>query len=175
VKTCTRCKTHKDLSQFHLDPKTKDLRVSRCKACVAHNSKSWYEKNKETVKAKALGYHTRNRDICIARQRRYLDKNPVLAIGRPLVKYWPGSTPQQAYDNYSRMLEQQNNLCAVCYRSETAKDSRTGKVKRLSVDHDHTTGKVRGLLCAKHNKAVGLLDDSINLCYGLIKYLKGNE
>lgn len=44
--------------------------------------------------------------------------------------------------------------------------------QRLSIDHDHVTGKVRGLLCSKHNTALGMVNDSIEELEGLIAYLR---
>jgi hypothetical protein len=50
----------------------------------------------------------------------------------------------------------QNGCCAMCGRSEWAK--RNGKVKRLSVDHDHDTNAPRELLCSRCNMIVGILE-----------------
>jgi hypothetical protein len=58
--------------------------------------------------------------------------------------------------DYDRMVEEQGNRCAICKEFETAK--KNGKVMRLHVDHDHATGKVRGLLCADCNHFVGWVE-----------------
>lgn len=76
--------------------------------------------------------------------------------------------------DYARLLEQQNGVCAVCERPETKKH-RLGKVQLLSVDHDHKTGKVRGLVCADCNLALGHTDDSITRLKRLISYLKKHQ
>jgi len=57
-------------------------------------------------------------------------------------------------DDYERMVKEQNGLCAIC------KNPPRGKTKRLSVDHDHETGKVRGLLCVPCNRALGYLENN---------------
>jgi hypothetical protein len=57
-------------------------------------------------------------------------------------------------EKYDELLIKQNSVCAICGNPETAK-SRTGNIRLLSVDHDHTTGAVRGLLCVSCNTAVG--------------------
>jgi len=56
-------------------------------------------------------------------------------------------------EDYDLMLEQQNGKCAICKSEEP-------KGKRFSVDHNHKTGEVRGLLCNPCNMAIGLLKDS---------------
>lgn len=62
-------------------------------------------------------------------------------------------------DQYNQRVRQQVGRCAICRRAETAKSS-GGKVKRLSVDHDHVTGAVRGLLCHRCNIVVWALEDN---------------
>ena len=59
--------------------------------------------------------------------------------------------------DYNRMLEQQKGLCAICKQPETCIQS--GKVRRLTVDHNHLTGKVRGLLCIICNTKLGVLEN----------------
>lgn len=54
-------------------------------------------------------------------------------------------------------------LCHIC--------GGRGNIKRLSVDHDHETGKIRGLLCFHCNQAVGLLKDSPDLAANVYSYL----
>jgi hypothetical protein len=55
----------------------------------------------------------------------------------------------------------QKNLCGICGNKE--KCTHKGKLVRLSIDHCHTTGKVRGLLCRKCNLAIGNFNDSKEL------------
>jgi len=59
---------------------------------------------------------------------------------------------------YEEMLSAQDGCCAVCERPERV--MRGDKVKRLAVDHDHTTGKIRGLLCSHCNQAIGKFEDN---------------
>jgi len=69
-----------------------------------------------------------------------------------------GITPEQ----YDKMLKTQNGVCAICHRPET--NHLRGILRCLSVDHDHTTGVIRGLLCAKCNQGIGSFgDDPVRL------------
>ena len=57
---------------------------------------------------------------------------------------------------YDELYQKQKGGCAICGLEETDKNQHG--VKRLAIDHDHNTTMVRGLLCAKCNRALGLLD-----------------
>lgn len=69
-------------------------------------------------------------------------------------------------EQYEEMLVRQDNKCAICRRPP--------KTMALSVDHDHSTGSIRGLLCGNCNAAIGMLDDSPVLLGAAIAYLKEN-
>ena len=66
--------------------------------------------------------------------------------------------------DYEQMVAEQNNLCAICGKKEE------GKV--LCIDHDHATGKVRGLLCSNCNIGLGNLKEDIQIFLAAIAYLK---
>lgn len=69
-------------------------------------------------------------------------------------------------EDYYVLLGRQGGKCAICgYSKRSAKD------KRLAVDHDHDTGKLRGLLCGKCNTAIGMLNDSLTLLGAAAIYL----
>lgn len=75
-------------------------------------------------------------------------------------------------EEYDRMMTEQDGRCAICGLDEPNSHGRTGTKFRLSVDHCHDTGRVRGLLCQKCNRAVGLLGDDIDLLKKAIDYLE---
>lgn len=58
---------------------------------------------------------------------------------------------------YNTMLWLQNGVCKICEQPETITNGITNKIKPLAIDHCHDTGKIRALLCAKCNSAIGLL------------------
>jgi len=69
------------------------------------------------------------------------------------------------------MLESQNNVCKVCNQPEKAVHRITKQPVALSVDHCHTTGKIRGLLCSGCNTGIGKLKDSPEILSKAIEYL----
>lgn len=72
-------------------------------------------------------------------------------------------------DRYNRILEEQNGVCAICKRPE--KSTRNGVIRCLSVDHNHTTNEVRGLLCSNCNTSIGKMMEDKALLQSAIAYL----
>ncbi len=69
-------------------------------------------------------------------------------------------------DQYQSLLIEQDSKCTICgTKQEDFK-------RKLSVDHDHITGQIRGLLCFKCNSAIGLLNDDPELIKKAYKYIK---
>lgn len=77
-------------------------------------------------------------------------------------------------DDYNKIFKEQNGVCKICLQPETVKDE-FGRLKKLVVDHCHIDGHIRGLLCHKHNLALGLINDSTTILYNAIKYLKDDD
>lgn len=65
-------------------------------------------------------------------------------------------------EDYEKMIEDQNGQCLICEESP----------EKLHVDHDHTTGKIRGLLCHHCNVALGHAKDNPIILERMIKYLE---
>ena len=72
-------------------------------------------------------------------------------------------------DEHTQMYEEQNGVCAICEKPGD------GKWKKLCVDHDHKTGKVRQLLCRNCNMILGQVDDNINHLEKLTEYLQKHQ
>lgn len=86
---------------------------------------------------------------------KYLGKDKALL--KKLEEY--GSSIQEYYE----ILESQNNVCAIC--------GGVDKNKRLSIDHNHETGEMRGLLCFHCNAGIGHLRESVKNMKKAIEYL----
>ena len=105
-------------------------------------------------------------------------------LGIKKVKEWRRSFPEKeknlylknrygiTYKHYEYMANQQGDICAICNNEETMISHHSGKVQRLAVDHCHSTGKIRGLLCSKCNTALGGFKDNIDLLKQAIIYLE---
>lgn len=75
--------------------------------------------------------------------------------------------------DYMEHVEAQNGKCAICGKEETSL-CRWGTVKNLAVDHDHVTGKFRGLLCQLCNTRLAVLED-VEFVSSALKYLKKHD
>ena len=70
--------------------------------------------------------------------------------------------------DYEVMIAEQNNQCAICNATEPGGRHNRGY---FVVDHCHTTGKVRKLLCHNCNTALGLVGDNVDTLHKMINYL----
>jgi hypothetical protein len=104
------------------------------------------------------------------KRKDWTKNNPEKTKGRLLRKFWPNSTWEEALFNYNKLFKEQNGRCAICKQSETSLGN-NGKIRDLSTDHSHITGRVRGLLCSPCNTAIGLLKDNIEILKSTIDYL----
>ena len=113
-------------------------------------------KSREAAKLYFKSYHQRNHEKRLEgarRQRqteRYKQLQP-LRSRRSMLRIRYGITP----DDYDRMFSAQMGCCAIC---QTAYPNNGKGNKYLDVDHDATTGRVRGLLCRQCNVMLGQLE-----------------
>ena len=114
---------------------------------------TWHEDNKEHVKQTKAAWWQKTKESRKEQQRNIKFQN----------RY--GIT----LDDYNKMWTDQAGCCAICGTHQSTLN------KSLSVDHCHTTGIVRGLLCNPCNVALGLAKDNITTLQNMIKYLGGND
>ena len=67
--------------------------------------------------------------------------------------------------DFDKKLREQGGVCAIC------KKNTWGKLGP-SIDHSHSTGKVRGILCNPCNAALGLLKEKYEIVFNMIKYIR---
>ncbi len=73
-----------------------------------------------------------------------------------------------SFEDYKQMFAAQGGACAIC---GTQEPGGRGKTRTLAVDHCHTTGKVRALLCHRCNGALGMVGDQVPVLERMIDYL----
>jgi len=128
--------------------------------------KLWYEANKEHVSARNARWAAANpekvkkyRDEYHAARAASGERQKYDALYR-LRKY--GLT-QEAFD---ALLREQGGSCRIC-RTDSP-----GAKRGWNIDHDHATGRVRGILCHRCNAALGLLDDNAERAEACAAYLR---
>ena len=108
-----------------------------------------YALNKEKIKARVIEWKKANREWAEAWRKDWWAKN-----GKKHLRARQEGRYGLAPGMISEMLKRQDNLCAICAVSLSPK---------FAVDHDHATGKVRGLLCPGCNLGLGTFKDSAKL------------
>jgi hypothetical protein len=123
---------------------------------MSHNQdqRRYYENNKVACQARTKEWRQNNREQDLRRQS---DR----ALRR---------TYGMSLEEYERKSVEQNNLCAICFKPETTKGP-NGKIRRLSVDHSHLTGRNRKLLCAACNAGLGWFQEDVLRLQSAIQYL----
>ena len=151
MKTCYVCKKEYPATKefFYKNRANKDGFHGECKLCAKVQSIAY----QNTTKGKEVHKKSINKYQQTAKGK--------LTARRASLKAIYGI----AGDEYDKLLESQKGHCALCGMSP--KDNR----KRLAVDHNHVTGKVRGLLCDRCNKGLGNFKDNIEVLKKAIKYL----
>lgn len=144
-KKCSDCKKEKEISQFYIRRISPDGYGVYCKTCDNKKSAEYRKKNDKEIKV---------------RRKIFRDNNKELLRFRKL-KSKRGITKEQ----YEELLKSQNYRCAIC--SKKAEDH----YRPLALDHDHTTGKIRGILCDNCNRCLGLLKDNKIILQKALEYL----
>lgn len=143
-KFCPRCSVVKAISEFTIRESGPRLgqAVAHCKVCNAR----------------------------MFRERKKCDTTVYRRIE------WPSKLKRLygiSVDEYYMLLAKQGGGCAICAARIPGMRhyKRNGRIEMFHVDHCHSTGKVRGLLCSSCNRAIGLLRDDPDLALRVSQYL----
>lgn len=152
TRTCTKCNENKPLEKFNkFFRKGKEYREHTCMAC---RQKIWRSNPDNLAKGtkRTRDWVEKNKDY-VKRSKRERDLKRLYGI--TLIEY-------------NSMLLKQNHSCKIC-------SAEHNEEKYLHVDHCHTTGKVRGLLCTKCNTGLGLFNENALLLHKAVSYLEENS
>ncbi len=125
----------------------------------------WHERNRERLRLDAKKRYAANREMYKAQRKAYRKANVTKVRDSKLRSAFGISI-----EEYEQRARDQNGVCAICRCAET--ETRHGVVRRLCVDHDHATKKVRGLLCSHCNLALGYLHDDPLRAHSAENYLE---
>jgi hypothetical protein len=142
TKQCTLCRETKLLLSFYTNRNTADGAGSYCRDCDRERIRRWRAANRDRVKANNAAYAERHPE------RKKRDH-----------RQWWLRLYGLTQEDYAALLAAQDGVCAICQQPERYIDARTGEPRRLAVDHDHETNRVRGLLCGRCNRSIGQFAD----------------
>ncbi len=149
-KTCKKCGVYKDLAEFGLNRRTFDKKNTWCKPCLREADRCSGRRERKNERRRQPGA----RDAEYQKRRENPEKRRDYRL-----QYTYGINS----DIYEKLFEFQGQGCAICGRNDPG-----GLGVKLYVDHNHTTGAVRGLLCHPCNWALGFIEcDKFKraLCY----------
>ncbi len=144
---CRKCKVEKELSKFSFEKDIQQYRKTR-KECRNIQMRPKRLENIDNIR--------------ISRKKAY-DKHKDKILFRLQARKF-----NLTYEELDLLYKSQENKCAICGQL-----SRTSR--RLAVDHDHKTGKIRGLLCGLCNAAIGHFEERSDWLENAIQYLKEHE
>lgn len=166
MKTCSKCCIRKSLSDFVRDKYKKSNLTSQCKKCRALSSRIWKTRNPTKVKGTRHKWAAVNKEKLKDCNRKSYHKYKLKRQDRDRFRRFGISK-----EIFFAMLKNQNNNCAICGNPERGLN-KYGEIRSLCTDHDHHTGKVRGLLCLLCNSAIGKLKDSPELLRKAALYIE---
>lgn len=167
-KRCSACKSTKPIAEFHNNRTSRDGHDARCKTCTARTREHLSTRKIIPVSEKRCLGCKQTKPAGMFNNNRYRKDGltehcrECATHRRRISKF--GLTAER----FSAMKASQKGLCAACRRKpEPLHNTQEG----LVIDHCHTSGRVRGLLCGQCNFAVGHLQDSPERAYALWQYL----
>lgn len=126
----------------------------------------YYRKNMVKIKNRANDHYLENKDAFVQRAKDWA-KNNRERYDRLERKSHLKRRYNLTIEEYDQLLEAQNYLCALC-----GEHLINGQTKRPDIDHDHATGKIRGILHRGCNTMLGHAKDDINILRKAILYLE---
>ena len=144
VKTCSRCREFKIQTDFYPDDRRTTGLSSRCKKCQKQQAQEWGRSHPESRRQIIQNWKSRT------------------DIPKHNRKIWNKRVYNLTPEDTERLSKSQKGVCAVCGEGLTSK---------YHIDHDHITGKIRGLLCRSCNLGLGFFQDSVPKLMAAIQYL----
>jgi hypothetical protein len=178
MRRCVDCKVEKLLVEF---PKNRTCYLGygyNCRVCNSARACAWAKENRKRVQKNQTAWRLENKEHVAKKRRAWYAENAsdILAKARvrrstpeakererwKLVRYLYGLSKSEWFS----IFEAQGRRCAICPRTEPATKH------WWHTDHDHRTGKVRGILCHNCNNMLGRAADSVETLTSGIRYLE---
>jgi predicted GIY-YIG superfamily endonuclease len=165
-------------------PRTREEKNAYCREWNRRNPEkkrqtylAWREKHADRFNARRREYRAKNRATLQAQKEKWARENPDRVAATQALARLRRQRQQivnqlrSLYDftlaDYEALLTAQAHRCGICGRQQG-----NDRGHRLFVDHDHTTGDIRGLLCNRCNSALGYFGDSAKRLRRAAAYLE---
>ena len=162
TKVCSKCKLEKGALEFNHNKRHKDGLSAWCKSCTTEYNKDYFKKNRDVL----IEAH---KEFYIDHREEIKDYYTVRNITSD-VRFSHRTSHLKKYglsgEEYDEILIKQEGKCAICGRHQSE------LTRRLFIDHNHDTGKVRALLCYYCNTILSCAHDDIAILETTIKYLQ---
>jgi hypothetical protein len=136
--------------------------LAECKACSLAEKAARHRANPEPARERTRRWQRENPERYAAKQAEFRSSGrKKISDRKSHLKRKFGITLEQ----YDAMLAEQGGGCGICRKPPRDDIS-------LHVDHDHETGRIRGLLCFTCNNALGDFDDDASLLRSAIRYVE---
>lgn len=155
---CNHCGEDKAENEFYPVKRGGNRLRPRCKSCVSVANRKWREANPERHRKLVDQWHEENPE----RRRLTRFRSTLRSYGLTI-------------SEYDSMVDAQHGVCAICQQPESTPDNLSRGPRRLTVDHCHETGRVRGLLCQNCNSGIGQLGDSVQRLEAALAYLRADQ
>ncbi len=166
TKQCPKCEYLQPIGEFSKDKTNSDGLQAYCKECNKQYGREYYERNRNGIlrQSKKWGKKyrrtIRGQEVHRKASKKYSQSE---RRRKTWLKYKYDITPEQ----HEQMYLAQDGRCAICPEAVPYGE--------ICVDHDHITGRVRGLLCRKCNFMLGMANDDPKVLESAAKYMRGNK
>lgn len=174
VRECRTCGIGKRYDEYYTDKRYPNGDI-HCAECRREKVKRWRDANPDRAKEIGKASRGRNPEAARVRARNWYATNKPRALTRAAKRRreFPDVIKSEklkasfgiTIERYNEILTSQSHKCAICGMSQIENG------KALAVDHCHSTGAVRGLLCSRCNYGLGMFLDSVNTLSSAISYL----
>lgn len=169
-------KRKEDNAKKEYRPKYSNEAYRRNKKRIRQVQETYRERNKELLAAKDREYYQKNRTERLEASKQYYRRDPEAARQRNRKHYLNITKEQRQEGWYQRKygisvedvrarFKAQGEQCAICGTTDMKQE------RQLHLDHNHTTGQLRGVLCSKCNRGLGHFNDCEELLQKAILYL----
>lgn len=142
-----------------------NIKIRRCAPCHARAQREYNQRNRDRLNALRREQRAKKGDMHRAYERDYRATRADIMREQERARRY-----NMTVDELRELFDSHDGTCGIC----GGNDPHDGRWGQWSVDHCHSTGRVRGILCGKCNKSIGLMADDPARLRAAAAYLEGS-